>query len=73
MCLVLEWKIRLWAKVIDLWLSPFSGMTIDLSDLLPPSTHNILVFVDVSYTGFAIGDLDEGVLWVGLEESQLRE
>ena len=70
MCLVLEWKIRLWAKAINLWLSSFSGMTIDL----PPSpTHDIRVFGDVSYIRFALGDLDEGVLWVGLEDSQLRK
>lgn len=73
MCLVLEWKTGLWAKAIDPWLSPFSGMTVDLSDLLPPPTHDILVFVDVSYTRVALGDPDEGVSLVGLEESQLRE
>ncbi len=36
MCLIPEWKTGLWAKAIDPWLSLFSGMTMDLFDLLLP-------------------------------------
>ncbi len=37
MCLVLEWKTKLWAKTIDPWFSPFSWMTI----FSPPPTHSL--------------------------------
>lgn len=42
MCFVLEWKTELWARAIDPWLSPFSGITIwPLFSFPPILTSNL--------------------------------